>query len=244
MPVARHPDESPAYAKLRDELQQAEVELRDQRERVAALRRRLPRDHAIADATLEEIRDGQRVGVTLSELFEDPAKPLLLMHFMYGKAQTAPCPMCTAWADGYDGALPHIQQTANFAVLVAGDVATFSAYARHRGWRNLRLVGARDSDLKRTLGVETDDGARIPASPSSSDSPTAASPTSTPSPPSSARPASAAWTCSRRSGTSSTSPPRAAATSSRRSRTRRARASAVQRSPPAPPSAGIVAAVR
>jgi predicted dithiol-disulfide oxidoreductase (DUF899 family) len=162
MPVARHPDESPAYAKLRDELQQAEVELRDQRERVAALRRRLPRDHAIPDATLEEIRDGQRVGVTLSELFEDPAKPLLLMHFMYGKAQTAPCPMCTAWADGYDGALPHIQQTANFAVLVAGDVATFSAYARQRGWKNLRLVGAGDSDLKRTLGFETDDGAQHP----------------------------------------------------------------------------------
>jgi predicted dithiol-disulfide oxidoreductase (DUF899 family) len=162
MTVARHPEESPDYAKLRDELQQAEVELRDQRERVADLRRRLPRDQGIADATFEEIRDGQRVDVKLSELFEDPAKPLLLMHFMYGKAQQAPCPMCTAWADGYDGALPHIQQSANFAVFVAGDVAAFSAYARSRGWKNVRLIGAKDSDLKRTLGFETEDGAQHP----------------------------------------------------------------------------------
>lgn len=162
MPIARFSDESPKYAKLREELQQAEVALRDQRERVAALRRALPRDHFVEDLVFQELRDGQPAPVTLSELFNDPAKPLILMQFMYGKSQESPCPMCTAFADGYDGAMPHITETANFAVLVAGDIAAFVDYARERGWQHLRLVSAGDADLKRDLGFEDADGRQNP----------------------------------------------------------------------------------
>ena len=162
MTTARFDDESPEYAKIRAELQLAEVALRDQRERVAELRRSLPRDHGVEDECFEEIRDGQRVPVRLSELFDEPDKPLLLMHFMYGGKMSSPCPMCTAWADGYDGAIPHIRQRANFALLVAGDVASFGAYARERGWQNLRIVGARDATLKRRLGFEHEDGGQEP----------------------------------------------------------------------------------
>ena len=128
MPV-RHPNESPEYAKLRAELLEAEIALRDQGERVAALRRTLPLDTVVADETLEEIVDGERVPVKLSELFSDPAKPLVLMHFMYGASMAHPCPMCTMWADGYDGVVPHLEQRMNFAVLVAGDVGDFAATA-------------------------------------------------------------------------------------------------------------------
>ena len=160
--AARHPDESPAYEKLRNELLEAEVALRDQRERVAELRRSLPRDTVVADESFEEIQDGVRVPVKLSELFTDPNKPLLLMHFMYGGSQEHPCPMCTSWADGYDGAIPHIEQRANFALLVAGDVGAFAEYARSRGWQNLRIVSAKDSALKRELGFETQEGAQLP----------------------------------------------------------------------------------
>ena len=49
MSPARLDGESLEYTKIRDELQQAEVALRDQRERVAELRRRLPSDHVIED---------------------------------------------------------------------------------------------------------------------------------------------------------------------------------------------------
>lgn len=160
--LSRHPTESHDYAKLRDELQEAEVALRDQRERVAELRRRLPCDTRIPDETFEEIRDGQRLPVKLSELFADPTKPLILMHFMYGKTQTSPCPMCVSFADAYDGAIPHIEQRANFAVLVAGDVGELAEYARGRGWKNLRLVSAADSTLKADLGFETEDGSQLP----------------------------------------------------------------------------------
>jgi predicted dithiol-disulfide oxidoreductase (DUF899 family) len=162
MAIARHEGESPEYRKLRDEIQVAEVALRDQRERVAELRRSLPRDQGLADAVLEEVRDGQRVEVRLSELFDDPAQPLVLMQFMFGKAQESPCPMCTAWADGYDGIVPHLTRNANFAVIVAGDVGAFADYARSRGWRNLRLVSAAGSALKRELGFETEDGRQHP----------------------------------------------------------------------------------
>lgn len=160
--VGRLENESPEYAKLRDELQAAEVALRDQRERVAELRRSLPLDTVVGDETFDEIRDGQRAKIKLSELFTDTGKPLVLMHFMYGKAQDAPCPMCTMWADGYDGVMDHLRQRLDFAVFVAGDAATFEAYGRERGWQNVRVVSAGDSDLKRRLGFETEEGAQLP----------------------------------------------------------------------------------
>ena len=162
MSVGRLAEESAAYRAVRDELQRAEMALRDQREAVAALRRRLPLDTVFPDQVLEEIRDGARGPVRLSELFADTAKPLVLMHFMYGKKQAKPCPMCTLWADGYDGIVPHLLQRVNFAVLVAGDVATFGAYGRSRGWRHLRAVSAAESDCKRRLGFEEADGTQHP----------------------------------------------------------------------------------
>jgi predicted dithiol-disulfide oxidoreductase (DUF899 family) len=109
-----------------------------------------------------EIRDGARETVTLSELIGDSGQPLILMHFMFGKSQEHPCPMCTAWADGYDGILEHLEQHARFVVFVAGDPGAFSDYARSRNWRNLRIVSAGDSDTKQRLGFETDDGTQLP----------------------------------------------------------------------------------
>jgi predicted dithiol-disulfide oxidoreductase (DUF899 family) len=162
MDIGRLPNESPAYRQLRDELRDAEIALRDQRERVAELRRRLPLETTVDDAVFEEIRDGARVPVRLSELFDDPAKTLVLVHFMYGKQQEKPCPMCSLWADGYAGIVRHLRRRMNFAVLVAGDVGTFGEYARTRGWSGLRVVSAADSDLKRRLGFEEADGNQWP----------------------------------------------------------------------------------
>jgi predicted dithiol-disulfide oxidoreductase (DUF899 family) len=160
--IGSHPDESPEYHKLREELLEAEVALRDQRERVAELRRRLPQDTVIPDETFARIRDGREEPVTLSELFEQPGRPLVLVHFMFGKAQERPCPMCTSWADGYDGVVPHLRQRVNFAVLAAADAGAFEAYGRMRGWRHLSLVSAAGSGLKHRLGFEDESGAQQP----------------------------------------------------------------------------------
>lgn len=155
-------NESPEYRKLRAELLEAERALRDQIERVAALRRALPEGAVVQDPLFEEIREGVRTPVRLSELFERSDQTLVLMHFMYGKKQEKPCPMCTLWADGYDGIVPHLRQRMSFAVLVAGDAGAFGEYARARGWRHLRIVGAAGSDLKQRLGFEDADGSQSP----------------------------------------------------------------------------------
>ncbi|MDJ0785500.1 MAG: DUF899 family protein [Myxococcota bacterium] len=160
--VGRLAGESPEYAKVRDEIQEAEIALRDQRERVAELRRGLPHDQVVADETFQEIRDGQLAPVKLSELFDESDKPVVLMHFMYGGSMSSPCPMCTCWADGYDGVLPHLEQKVHFAVFIAGDPGLFGAYARARGWKNLRVVAAGESDLKRRLGFENEEGGQQP----------------------------------------------------------------------------------
>ena len=160
-----HPNESESYRKQREELLQAEIALKEQRERVAALRRALPRDTLSEDYRLQvvQVADGGPVReCSLSELFDDPAKPLVLVHYMFGKAQTDPCPMCMLWADGYDGAVPHLLQHVNFGVLVAGDLDRFRSFGRERGWRNLRLISAADSTIKRDLSMEGSEGQQLP----------------------------------------------------------------------------------
>jgi predicted dithiol-disulfide oxidoreductase (DUF899 family) len=34
--------------------------------------------------------------------FTAPDRPLILYHFMFGKRQVEPCPMCSMWIDGFD----------------------------------------------------------------------------------------------------------------------------------------------
>lgn len=169
MPVTPHPNESSAYRERRAELLEAEIALKDQIERVAALRRSLPHDTVVEDYQLEEIPAplgasdaAPRRTLRLSDVFERPDQTVLLVHFMFGKKQTQPCPMCTLWADGYDGIVPHLRQRVSFAVVVAGDVKAFREYARSRGWRNLRVLSSGNSSLKRDLGFEDDAGAQQP----------------------------------------------------------------------------------
>jgi predicted dithiol-disulfide oxidoreductase (DUF899 family) len=148
---------------------EAEIGLKEQRERVAELRRKLPtdtpleveyvfeegpRDLAAGDAPVRER--------SLSALFENPSRPLILMQFMFGAAQDTPCPMCTAWADGYDGVVPHLEQNVNFALVVAGDLVSIREHARSRGWRNVRIVSSLGTSFKRDLGFENEAGEQTP----------------------------------------------------------------------------------
>ena len=66
------------------------------------------------------------------------------------------------WADGYNGVVTHLRRRMNFAVLVAGDIQSFTNYAESRGWGHLRLVSAAESDIKLRLGFETEDGGQLP----------------------------------------------------------------------------------
>jgi predicted dithiol-disulfide oxidoreductase (DUF899 family) len=154
------PNESAEYLATREQVRLAEIELMRARERVAELRRALPKgaeiqDYEFLDCTLP---DGRVSAVRLSELFTSPDRSLVIYHFMFGKKQSVACPMCTAWIDGYNGVAHHIAQTTDFAIVAAADPATLRAYARERGWEKLRLLSAGDSTFKYDLGSEDASG--------------------------------------------------------------------------------------
>src|SRR5882724_10679313 len=94
-------NESGEYLTKREELRLAEIELMRQRERVAELRRRLPQGAAIQDYVFEEGPANLNAGDTpvrkvhLGDLFTAPNRTVVIYHFMFGKKQTKPCPMCT-----------------------------------------------------------------------------------------------------------------------------------------------------
>jgi predicted dithiol-disulfide oxidoreductase (DUF899 family) len=151
--------ESDEYRRQREELRVAELELIDHAERVAALRRTLPADTVVEDYQFVDVASGDRV--RLSQLFSAPDRPLILYHFMYGKAKTDPCPLCTMWIDGYNAAAPHLTQNADLVVVAAADPAAIAAHATSRGWTNLRMLSAGDSTFKYDLGSEDADGTQI-----------------------------------------------------------------------------------
>jgi len=158
------PNESAEYLARREELRQAEIELMQQRERVAELRRGLPKGATVQDyeflegpASLDN-GDDPITRVRLSELFTAPDRSLVIYHFMFGKKETNPCPMCTAWIDGYNGIAHHLAQNVDFAIVAAADPSTLRAYARNRGWNRLRLLSAGESTFKYDLGSEDREG--------------------------------------------------------------------------------------
>lgn len=158
------PNESPEYLSKREELRQAEIELRQHRERVAELRRALPPGATIQDYEFLEgptsLDDGNEPvrTVRLSELFTAPDRSLVVYQFMYGKKQTNPCPMCTAWIDSFNGIAHHLAQNVDLAIVAAADPATLRAHARQRGWDRLRLLSAGGSTFKYDLGSEDREG--------------------------------------------------------------------------------------
>ena len=149
-------EESDEYRRQREELRIAELDLIDHVERVAALRRNLPADTRVDDYELTDASSGEPVRI--SGLFSAPDRALVVYHFMYGKAQTEPCPLCTMWIDAYNAAAPHLSQNIDFAVVAAADPAAIEAHAASRGWNSLRLLSAAESTFKYDLGSEEADG--------------------------------------------------------------------------------------
>ena len=158
------PNESDDYVVKREELRLAEVELMRQRERVAELRRRLPRGATIQDYVFEEgpanldAGDGPIRRVRLSELFTGPDRSVVAYHFMYGKKQTNPCPMCTLLIDGWNGVGHHLAQNVDVVIVAAAEPAALRAHARGRGWNNLRLLSCGANTFKYDLGSEDREG--------------------------------------------------------------------------------------
>jgi len=157
-------NESAEYLAAREELRLAEIDLMRQRERVAALRRALPKGAPIQDYEFQEGPADLSAGdspirtVRLSQLFSAAGRSLVIYHLMYGKKQKNPCPMCTMWMDGWNGVAHHLAQNVDVAVVAAADPAALRAHARNRGWNRLRLLSCGTNTFKADLGSENPDG--------------------------------------------------------------------------------------
>lgn len=164
----RFPGESDEYRRARDELLQAEIDLRHQIERVAAKRRGLPLGGAAqTDYVFEEWSGGGPGPVRLSELFDDGNDTLFLYSFMVvpkeqGLPFVGPCPSCTSIIDGIDGAIPHLTPRISFAVESTAPIEQFRDHGSGRGWRHARLLSSGENSYRRDYGAADSSGYQWP----------------------------------------------------------------------------------
>lgn len=165
----RFAGESPAYREARNALVESERALRRQVEAVAAQRRALPlgaplkTDYVFQEGAAD-LDDTQTVVETpFADLFAAGKNSLVVYSFMYGPEAKAPCPMCTAFLDSLNGNAPHITQHAGLAVVAKAPLDKIRAFARTRGWRNLRLLSTAGTTYNADYYGEGPDGDQWPA---------------------------------------------------------------------------------
>jgi predicted dithiol-disulfide oxidoreductase (DUF899 family) len=142
----RFPNESTAYREARNALLAEEMELRRQIERVAARRRALPMGGEVKEDYVFAGESGQ---VRLSQLFAPGKETVAIYSFMFGPERERPCPGCTHFLDALEGSTQHILQRINFVVVAKSPVSRLQAFARERGWRQLRLLSTAGNNYGR-----------------------------------------------------------------------------------------------
>jgi len=178
-PAIEFPGEPADYRLARNQLLEAEIELRRMIERVAAQRRALPPGGAVPqDYVFEEADGGGEV--RFSQLLAPDQDTLVTYSFMFPRwsgdtrpgpaaGETAllplaetPCPSCTSILDSLDGAAPHLADKIGLVVVAKSDPARIASFARERGWRQLRLLSSRNNAYNRDYHAETPEGEQIP----------------------------------------------------------------------------------
>jgi predicted dithiol-disulfide oxidoreductase (DUF899 family) len=162
--------QSAAYRKARDELLEAERELMEQRERVAELRRGLPggtpleRDYTFLEGPLDLNRNSETdyFETNLSDLLADGKNELILQHMMFAPDAERGCPMCSMWADGFDGIAHHMGDRVVFAVVGRAPIGKLRAWGRARGWSRLRLLSSSETSFNADFGVEISPERQLP----------------------------------------------------------------------------------
>ncbi|WP_266170836.1 DUF899 family protein [Dyella subtropica] len=168
MHTTRFPQESAAYRTARDQLLQAEIDLRRQIEAVAAMRRSLPlggevkEDYVFERAGIGSQDQDAAPTVRLSELFRDGKDSLVVYSFMFGPAMENACPSCTSILEGWNGAVHHALQRTNLAVVAKSPVARIREFARSHGWTNLPLLSSANNSYNADYHGERPDGGQMP----------------------------------------------------------------------------------
>ena len=159
----RFPGENDEYREARNKLLRAEIELRENIENVASLRRQLPMGGKIKeDYLFEELVDGQVKEVTLSKLFDADKNTLIIYSFMYGPKMENPCPACTAIIDGFNGFVHHLEQRVNFAVIAKSPIQRIKEFADSRNWNGLHLLSSEKNSFNSDYFAETVEGSQMP----------------------------------------------------------------------------------
>lgn len=157
---AAYPNDSAGYRAARTALLAEEIELRRHIERVAEQRRALPPGGEIAQEY--ELRDEQGRTVRFSDLFGEH-DTLVTYFWMYGPERERPCPMCTAFLGALDVPARDLMQRVALAVIGRSPVERQLAFARERGWRNLKFFATATDDFPRDYRGLAPDGSEWPA---------------------------------------------------------------------------------
>jgi predicted dithiol-disulfide oxidoreductase (DUF899 family) len=154
----RYPNESSEYRAARDALLREEIELRRHMERVAAQRRALPRGGEVKDYLF-----GSENGpIKLSAVFERGKDTLVTYNWMFGPERETSCSSCAAFLDGLDGAIPHVSQRVNFAVIARSPIERMLEFRKAHGWRHLRMLSSGDNTFNADYFALAPDGVENP----------------------------------------------------------------------------------
>ena len=154
-----YPNDSAEYRKARTELLAEEIELRRHIERVARRRRQLPMG---GEPRVYEFLDEQGKSVGLADMFGQH-DTLVTYFWMYGPARGRPCPMCTSLLGSLDIPAVDLEQRIALAVIGRSPVAHQLAFARERGWRNLRFYQCVGDDFPKDYRGLAPDGSEWPS---------------------------------------------------------------------------------
>lgn len=136
-----------------------EISLRDHAETVAKKRRSLGPGAPIKDYDLTDASGKQ---VKLSSLFGRGQTELLVYHYMFAPKDKKPCPMCTMWCDGYDRLVPYVRKRAHMVLVAKAPIEKLRAWAKGRGWKNIRLLSSYGTTFNRDFGAEDRAGDQLP----------------------------------------------------------------------------------
>jgi predicted dithiol-disulfide oxidoreductase (DUF899 family) len=132
------------------ELLAREKQLTRLRDELAAERRRLP--WVRLDKNYEF--DGPDGRLSMTDLFGDKSQ-LIVYHFMMGPGWEEGCPICSFWADSFDGTSVHLaHRDAAFVAVSRAPFPEIEAYRRRMGW-SFPWVSSAPSDFNFDFGVSS-----------------------------------------------------------------------------------------
>jgi len=157
-------NESAEYRQARDELLQAEIELRRAEEVVAEKRRGLPVGGEVIGDYGFASPDGR---ASLVDLFATGKSTLYLYNFMFipgeqGLPLESACPSCTSIIDAMDGAFRHLRDRVDVAVVAKAPIEQFAAWGTERDWSFTPLYSSAGTTFNRDYNAESPDESQLP----------------------------------------------------------------------------------